>query len=37
MEERADLVGGTLEITSREGSEGTRILLTVPIEERGFK
>jgi PAS domain S-box-containing protein len=37
MEERADLVGGTLEITSREGSEGTKILLTVPIEERGFK
>jgi len=35
MEERADLIGGTLEITSREVSGGTRILLTVPIEKEG--
>jgi PAS domain S-box-containing protein len=35
MEERADLAGGTLEITSREGTGGTKILLTVPIEIRG--
>jgi PAS domain S-box-containing protein len=34
MEERADLVGGTLEIRSRDGARGTRILLTVPIEKR---
>jgi PAS domain S-box-containing protein len=37
MEERADLVGGTLDIRSREGAEGTKILLTVPIEKRGVK
>jgi signal transduction histidine kinase len=35
MEERADSVGGTLEITSQEGDRGTKILLTVPIEMRG--
>jgi PAS domain S-box-containing protein len=34
MEERADLVGGTLDIRSRDGAEGTKILLTVPIEKR---
>jgi signal transduction histidine kinase len=33
MEERADLIGGTLEITSREDTGGTKILLTVPIEK----
>jgi PAS domain S-box-containing protein len=32
MEERADLIGGTLEITNREDTGGTKILLTVPIE-----
>ena len=37
MEERADLVGGTLEITSREGAGGTKILLTVPIEKGGIQ
>lgn len=35
MEERADSIGGTLEITSQEGDGGTKILLTVPIEIRG--
>jgi PAS domain S-box-containing protein len=35
MEERADLVGGTLEIRSGEGAGGTKILLTVPIEKGG--
>jgi PAS domain S-box-containing protein len=35
MEERADLVGGTLEIMSREGTGGTKILLTVPMEKGG--
>ena len=34
MEERADLVGGTLDIRSGDGAEGTKILLTVPIEKR---
>ena len=37
MDERADLIGGTLEIRSREGAEGTKILLTVPIEKGGVK
>jgi PAS domain S-box-containing protein len=37
MEERAGLVGGTLEITSRVGAGGTKILLTVPIEKRGIQ
>ncbi len=37
MEERADSLGGTLEITSREGTEGTKIVLTIPIENRGDK
>jgi len=36
MEERSDLVGGTLEITSRDGTGGTRIQLTVPIETGGL-
>lgn len=33
MEERADLMGGTLEIRSREEAGGTKILLTAPIEK----
>jgi PAS domain S-box-containing protein len=37
MRERADLVGGTLEIRSREGTGGTEIALTVPIEKGGDK
>jgi PAS domain S-box-containing protein len=36
MEERADSVGGTLEITRREGNGGTKILLTVPVEKGGI-
>jgi PAS domain S-box-containing protein len=36
MEERADLVGGTIEITSVGSSGGTKILLTVPIEKGGI-
>ncbi len=37
MDERADLVGGTLEIRSHEDGGGTKILLTVPIEKGGDK
>jgi signal transduction histidine kinase len=37
MGERADLVGGTVEIRSREGTGGTKIVLTVPIEKGGDK
>jgi len=37
MEERADVVGGTLEIRNREGTGGTKILLTVPIEKGGIR
>jgi PAS domain S-box-containing protein len=37
MEERADLVGGTLEVTNREDTRGTKILLTVPIEREGIR
>jgi signal transduction histidine kinase len=37
MEERADLVGGTLDIRSRDGAPGTKILLTVPVEKRSVE
>jgi PAS domain S-box-containing protein len=37
MEERANLIGGTLEISSHEGKRGTKILLMVPIDNRGVK
>jgi len=32
MEERAFLIGGTLEISSCKGERGTKMLLTVPID-----
>ena len=37
MDERADLIGGTLEIRSREGAGGTKIQLTIPVEKGGVK